>query len=66
MLAKEKLDIAAVCPRWIDQHHDMLLAAAEAGCHIYMEKPFCRTLKECDAVVNQLDMRHLKLGISER
>jgi predicted dehydrogenase len=64
MLAKEKLDIVAICPRWIDQHHDMLIAAAEAGCHVYMEKPFCRTLKECDAVVNALDMRHLKLGIA--
>ncbi|MBA4062440.1 MAG: 3-chlorobenzoate-3,4-dioxygenase [Isosphaera sp.] len=64
MLAKEKLDIVAVCPRWVDQHHDMLIAAAEAGCHVYMEKPFCRTLKECDAVVEALDKRHLKLGIA--
>lgn len=64
MLAKEKLDLVAVCPRWIDQHHDMLIAAAEAGCHVYMEKPFCRTLKECDAVVRAFDMRHLKLGIA--
>lgn len=64
MLAKEKPDIVAICPRWIDQHHDMLIAAAEAGCHVYMEKPFCRTLKECDAVVNALEMRHLKLGIA--
>jgi predicted dehydrogenase len=64
MLAKEKLDIAAVCPRFVDQHHDMLIAAAEANCHVYMEKPFCRTLKECDAVVNALDMRHRKLGIA--
>jgi predicted dehydrogenase len=64
MLNKEKPDIAAICPRWIDQHHDMLIAAAEAGCHVYMEKPFCRTLKECDAVTNALDMRHLKLGIA--
>ncbi len=64
MLAKEKLDIVGICPRWIDQHADMILAAAEAGCHVYMEKPFCRTLKECDAAVNALDMRHLKLGIA--
>ncbi len=64
MLAREKLDIVAICPRWIDQHHDMLMAAAEFGCHIYMEKPFCRTLQECDEVVNQLEMRHLKLGIA--
>src|SRR5205823_3282877 len=24
MLAKEKLDIVAICPRWIDQHRDMI------------------------------------------
>jgi predicted dehydrogenase len=64
MLARERPDIVAICPRWIDQHYEMLVAAAEAGCHVYMEKPFCRTLAECDEVVRQLDMRHLKLGIA--
>jgi predicted dehydrogenase len=64
MLANEKLDMVAICPRWIDQHYEMLMAAAEAGCHVYMEKPFCRTLQECDDVVNQLAMRHLQLGIA--
>ena len=64
LLAEEKPDIVAICPRWIDQHHDMLMAAAEAGCHVYMEKPFCRTLTECDEVVRELEMRHLKLGIA--
>ncbi|MDG1894192.1 MAG: Gfo/Idh/MocA family oxidoreductase [Fuerstiella sp.] len=64
MLNREKLDIVGVCPRWIDQHHDMLLAAAAAGCHVYMEKPFCRTLTESDEVVRAMEMRHLKLGIA--
>jgi len=64
MLKREKLDIVAICPRWIDQHHAMLLAAADAGCHVYMEKPFCRTLAESDDVVNAFEMRHLKLGIA--
>lgn len=64
MLAQEKLDIVAICPRWIDQHHAMLMAAAEAGCHVYTEKPFCRNLEECDSVVTQFDMRHLKLTIA--
>jgi hypothetical protein len=64
MLDKEKLDIVAVCPRWIDQHHAMLMAAAEHGCHVYMEKPFCPTLEQADEVVQALDMRHLKLGIA--
>ena len=64
MLQQETLDIVAICPRWIDQHHAMLLAAAEAGCHVYMEKPFCPTLEQCDEVVQQLEMRHLQLGIA--
>jgi predicted dehydrogenase len=64
MFAREKLDLVAICPRWIDQHHAMLMAAAEAGCHIYMEKPFCRTLQECDEVIFQLQMRHLELSIA--
>jgi predicted dehydrogenase len=64
MLGREKLDIVGICPRWIDQHRDMIIAATEAGCHIYMEKPFCRTLAECDDAVTALQMRHLKLGIA--
>ena len=64
MLAKEKPDVVGICPRWLDQHHAMLIAAAEAGCHVYMEKPFCRTPAECDAVVRALEMRHLKFGIA--
>ncbi|MCA9132933.1 MAG: Gfo/Idh/MocA family oxidoreductase [Planctomycetales bacterium] len=64
MLSKEKLDIVAICPRWIDQHHEMLLAAAEAGCHVYMEKPFCPTLVECDSAFRALEQKNLKLGIA--
>lgn len=64
MLAKEKLDVVAICPRWIDQHRDMILAAAEAGCHVYMEKPFCPTLADCDQAIQQLTQRNLKLGIA--
>jgi predicted dehydrogenase len=64
MLAKEKLDLVAICPRWIDQHHDMIVAAAQAGCHVYMEKPFCRTLAECDSAIQELSQRNLKLGIA--
>lgn len=64
MLAQEKLDVVAICPRWVDQHHDMVVAAAKAGCHIYMEKPFCPTLLECDSAIKELDARRLKLGIA--
>lgn len=64
MLEKEKLDIVTVATRWIDQHHDMIVAALEHGCHVYMEKPFCRTLEEADDIVRNCEMRHLKLAIA--
>ena len=64
MLAKETPDIVAICPRWADQHHDMIVAAAQAGAHIYMEKPFCPTLAECDSAIRELNKKGLKLGIA--
>jgi predicted dehydrogenase len=64
MLATERVDIVGICPRWIDQHHDMILAAAQAGAHVYMEKPFCRNLAECDSAIRELEKKNLKLGIA--
>jgi predicted dehydrogenase len=64
MLARERPDVVAICPRWIDQHHEMIVAAARAGAHVYMEKPFCRTLAECDTAIAELKQRNLKLGMA--
>ena len=64
MIEKEKLDIVAVCPRWIDQHHKMIMSALEHGCHVYTEKPFTRTLAEADDIVQACQMRHLRLTIA--
>ena len=64
MLEKERPDIVAICPRWTDQHRDMALACAEHGCHMYMEKPFCRDLNEADEIVRACEMRHLKVAVA--
>ena len=66
MLDKERLDIVAIGPRWLDQHRDMCLAAAEHGYHIYMEKPFCRDLTQADEIVRACEMRHCKLAIAHQ
>src|SRR5207244_261352 len=42
MLAKERPAIVSVCPRWLDAHRDMVVACAEAGASIFLEKPLCR------------------------
>lgn len=64
MLEAEKPDIVVIAQRWIDAHHEMALVCAEAGCHMYMEKPFCRSLQEADEIVDACEMRHLKFAIA--
>ena len=50
MLDEVKPEIVAVGPRWLGEHRDMVVAAAECGARgIYMEKPMCPTLAEADA-----------------
>ncbi len=66
MIAEEQLDVVAVASRWPDRHRDMCVAAAEHGCHIFMEKPFCRDLREADEIVQACEMRHVKLAIAHQ
>ena len=66
MLEREQLDVVAVAPRWLDCHAEMALAALEHGCHLYMEKPFCRSLDEADAIVRAAEMRHLQIAIAHQ
>jgi predicted dehydrogenase len=66
MLDKVKPDIAAICPRWLDQHRDMVVAAAERGIHIYMEKPMCRTLAEADQMVAACERNKVKLAMAHQ
>ena len=64
MLDETKPDIVAICPRWIDMHAEVAIAAAERGIHILTEKPFCRTPAEADAIIAACEMRHIRLAIA--
>jgi predicted dehydrogenase len=66
MLDKVKPDIVSICPRWIDQHHDMVVAAAERGIHAYMEKPLCRTLREADAMIAACERTHARVAVAHQ
>jgi predicted dehydrogenase len=66
MIEKEQPQIVAVCPRWIDRHHAMVMFCVERGIHVYMEKPFCRTLEEADQIVRQCEMTHARLAIAHQ
>jgi len=65
MLDKSNCDLVTVCPRWLDQHHDMVIAAVARGVKgIYLEKPMCRSLAEADAMVAACEKGKVKLAIA--
>jgi predicted dehydrogenase len=66
MLDKERPQIVSVAPRWLDCHRDMVVACAEAGAHIFLEKPLCRTLAEADEMVAACERHHVKLAIAHQ
>ena len=64
MLRETRPDIVAVCPRWLDAHLDMVLAAAEVRASMFMEKPMARTLAECDQMIDACDRVHARLSVA--
>lgn len=67
MIAETRPDIVVVCPRHIDQHHEMILAAIDGDAKgIYCEKPFCRTLEEADEIVAACERTGAKVAIAHR
>ena len=67
MLEMVRPGIVAVCPRHIDQHHDMVMAAIAAGAKgIYVEKPFLRTPAECDRVLAAAAKQNTRIAVAHR
>lgn len=64
MFDELKPTVVSICPRHLDQHHEMVLAAAERGIHMYLEKPLCRTLEEADAMVAACEKHDVKLAVA--
>lgn len=64
MLKKEDLDIAAVClPHHL--HYEAGMAALKSGCHLLMEKPMARSVKECDQLIKTAKTKKLKLMVGQ-
>src|SRR5437870_10755907 len=66
MLQKERPQIVSVATRFLDEHRDMVVACAEAGASIFLEKPMCRTLAEADEMVAACERHHVKLAIAHQ
>ena len=67
MLDEVKPDLVSICPRWLDQHRDMVVAAAERGVRgIYFEKPMCRSLAEADEMIAACEKNDVQVAISHQ
>ena len=66
MLRQERPDVVSIAPRWVDAHHDMVMAAAEARASIYLEKPMARSLAEADAMLAACERAHVKLAMAHQ
>lgn len=67
MLEEVKPDILTICPRFIDVHCEMLLAAADSGVQgVFCEKPLCRTLAEADRVIAACDRTGMQVVMAHQ
>ncbi len=66
MLDEVKPDLVSIAPRWLDRHREMVVAAAERGIHVYLEKPLARSLAEADEMVAASERTHTKLVIAHQ
>lgn len=66
MLREEKPDLVSIGPRWPGERVAMVEAAAQAGAHIYLEKPFARNLVEADRMVEAVRRAGVKLQLAHQ
>jgi predicted dehydrogenase len=66
MLAKEKPQLVSIGDRYLDSHCDTVIACAEAGASIFLEKPLCRNLQEADEMVAACEKHHVKCAIAHQ
>lgn len=59
--------IVSVASRWVNAHRDIILSGIEHGVKgFYVEKPFCRTLKEADDIVKACQENKVALALAHR
>jgi predicted dehydrogenase len=67
MLAREKLDLVVVAPRWADCHAEMVTTCAQAGVRgIICEKPLACTLAEADGMLAACQKAGARLAIAHQ
>lgn len=66
MLRRETPDVVGIGPRSLAEREEMVIAAADAGAHIFTEKPFARSPLEADHMVEAVQKKNLKLQVAHQ
>lgn len=61
-LTSAEVDVVIICSPH-QQHAAQILAAAEAGCHVFVEKPFTLNLEDCRRAFSAVDAAGVQVGI---
>jgi len=64
LLDREQPDVVCLCSRLPVHHPEVVIGAAEAGCHIYCEKPFATNLEHADRMIAAADAAGVKLAVA--
>src|SRR5262249_54109307 len=56
----------SIATRWLNWHKEMVIACAEAGASIFLEKPLCPTLAEADEMIAACDKHHVKCAVAHQ
>jgi len=66
MLAREKPDIVCIGPRWVTDRVAMVEAVAEAGAHIYCEKPLVGDLESMDRILAACSKARVRMAMAHQ
>jgi predicted dehydrogenase len=66
MLEKEKPDLVANGPRWVERRLEVFTACAEAGASVYSEKPMALSLDEADAILAACERHKVKTAFAHQ
>lgn len=64
MLEHERLDIVVLTSRHPYDHLEQIRAVAEAGCHVYCEKPLTACLQEADEMVAIAERNRVRICVA--
>lgn len=64
MLKQEQLDVICVATRQVTLHEEMVIACAQAGKHIYCEKPLASDLAAADRMLKACHDNGVKIAVA--